>query len=221
MSHIKTKRALLVSSAIILLCMTIIVGATYSLFTDRFSVGNHLVAGELEISLQRTRLAYMSLDDAGYLSETVNNTVHDFTDRTSNNIFGLDAGNIRIAPGSYFEADLRVINDNAENANYYSNVAFTYDVTFVLLEGNPYLANQMQVTVIDHLGNEKTMRLDEAVNGHVFEAGTLEAGEIGQNFTVRVEFLDDVNYPDEFDNDLAKGGELIFDLVVSAVQATK
>ena len=51
--------------------------------------------------------------------------------------------------------------------------------------------------------------------------GTLEAGEIGQSFTVRVEFLDDVNYPDEFDNDLAKGGELIFDLVVSATQATK
>ena len=104
--------------------MTIIVGATYSLFTDRFSVGNHLVAGELEISLQRTRLAYKSLDDAGYLSEITNTTVHDFTDRTSNNIFGLESGNIRIAPGSYFEADLRVINDNAENAPYYAVLRF-------------------------------------------------------------------------------------------------
>ena len=221
MNHVKTKRALLVSSAIILLCMTIIVGATYSLFTDSFSVGNHLVAGELEISLQRTRLAYKSLDEAGYLSETTNNQIYDFTGRTSNNIFGLDAGNIRIAPGSYFEADLRVINDNAENAHYYSNVAFDYSVTFVLLEGNSHLAHQMQVTVIDHNGNETTMRLDEAVNGHVFECGTLEAGEIGQSFTVRVEFLDDVDYPGEFDNDKAKGKEVIFDLVVSATQATK
>lgn len=221
MSHIKTKRALLVSSAIILLCMTIIVGATYSLFTDRFSVGNHLVAGELEISLQRTRLAYKSLDDAGYLSEITNTTVHDFTDRTSNNIFGLESGNIRIAPGSYFEADLRVINDNAKDATYYSNVAFDYSVTFVLLESNPYLANQMQVTVTDHNGKVTTMRLDEAAKGHVFECGTLEAGEVGQNFTVRVEFLDDVDYPDEFDNNLAKGKDVIFDLVVSATQATR
>ena len=221
MNHIKTKRALLVSSAIILLCMTIIVGTTYSLFTDRFSVGNHLVAGELEISLQRTHLAYKSLDDAGYLREITNNTVYNFTDRTSNNIFGLDAGNIRIAPGSYFEADLRVINDNSENANYYSNVAFNYSVTFVLLESNPYLAHQMQVTVTDHKGNETTMRLDEAANGHVFECGTLEAGEVGQDFTVRVEFLDDVDYPDEFDNNLAQGKDLIFDLVVTAVQASK
>ena len=221
MNHIKTKRALLVSSAIILLCMTIIVGATYSLFTDRFSVGNHLVAGELEISLQRTRLTYMSLDNTGYLSETTNNQIYDFTGRTSNNIFGLESGNIRIAPGSYFEADLRVINDNAEDAHYFSNVAFTYEVTIVLLESNPYLANQMQVTVTDHLGNETTMRLDEASNGHVFECGTLEAGEVGEEFTVRVEFLDDVNYPGEFDNDKAKGKEVIFDLVVSATQATR
>ncbi len=221
MKKMNTRRALLVSSSVILLCMTIIVGVTYSLFTDRFSVGNHLVSGDLEISLQRTHLAYKSLDSSGILRETVDDTVHNFTDRTSNNIFGLESRDIRIAPGSYFEADLRILNDNSEDATYYSNVAFNYSVSIVLLESSPYFAEQMQVTVTDHDGNETTMRLDEAANGYVFECGRVLAGEASKDFSVRVEFLDDADYPDEFDNNLAQGDELIFDIVVTAVQATK
>lgn len=222
MKNFNKKRVLLVSSSIILLCMTIIVGVTYSLFTDQFSVGNHLVAGELEISLQRTHLAYKSLDSSGVLRETVDNTVYNFTDRSSNNIFGLHSGDIRIAPGSYFEADMRIINDNSDEANYYSNVAFDYSVSIVLLnESSMDLAKQMQVTVTDHEGKSTTMRLDEAANGYVFECGTVLAGEVSKDFSVRVEFLDDVDYPDEFDNDLAQADQVIFDLVVSAVQSSR
>ena len=77
----------------------------------------------------------------------------------------------------------------------------------------------MQVTVTDHNGISTTMRLDEVANGRSFEVGKLLAGEVGQDFTVRVEFLDDVDYP-EMNNNLVQGEELVFDLVVTAVQAT-
>lgn len=215
----KRQRVLLVSCAIILLCITIIVGVTYSLFTDRFSVGNHLVAGELNISLQRTGLKYKALDETGVLRETVDDSTYDFTDKTSNNMFGLEAGEIRIAPGSYFEADLRILNDNSEDAQHYSNVAFTYGVSIVIVRGSEHFARQMQVTVTNHEGVSTTMRLDEVVNGRSFEVGKLLAGEVGQEFTVRVDFLDDLYYED-LDNDLVQGQELVFDLVVTAIQAT-
>ena len=50
------KRTLLVSSAVIMLCMTIIVGMTWALFTDTQTVHNHLQAGDLKITLKRTEL---------------------------------------------------------------------------------------------------------------------------------------------------------------------
>ena len=215
----RTKRILLVSCAIILICLTIIIGVTYSLYTDRFIVGNHLVAGDLNISLQRTYLEYKSIDEKGVHTTKVDDTIFDFSDATTDNIFGLHAGDLRIAPGSYFEAKMRILNDNRSNAQYYSNVAFTYSVEIVLVNGSHYFADQMQVTVTDHNGVSTTMRLDEVANGRSFEVGKLLAGEVGQDFTVRVEFLDDVDYP-EMNNNLVQGEELVFDLVVTAVQAT-
>ena len=47
------KRTLLVSCAVILLCMTVIIGMTWALFTDTHTVKNHLKAGDLDITLER------------------------------------------------------------------------------------------------------------------------------------------------------------------------
>lgn len=215
----KMKRILFVSCAIILLCMCIIIGSTYALFTDKLSVGNHLEAGYLNITLQRTYLEYKILNEKGLLEKTVNDEVFDFTDNTTRNIFGLEDTDIKIAPGSYFEAKLRVLNDNSKDAVNFSNVAFNYSVEIVLVKGSEAFVNQMQVTVTDHNGKSTTMRLSEIINGNKFEVGTVLAGEAGQEFVVKVEFLDDLDYT-EMDNDLVKGEELIFDLVVSAVQVS-
>ena len=65
----KTKRILLVSCSIILLCLMIITGLTYALFTDQFSVGNHLEAGRLNVTLERTHLEYSVLDEFGAFLE--------------------------------------------------------------------------------------------------------------------------------------------------------
>ena len=63
-----TRRVLTVSGAIILLCMTIIIGVTFTLFTDSKRLNNHLRAGDLEVSLTRTCLEYSVLDSNGKLA---------------------------------------------------------------------------------------------------------------------------------------------------------
>lgn len=215
------KRVLLVSCSIILLCLSIVAGMTYSLFTDSFSVGNHLEAGELNITLLRTYLKYNVLNELGVLEEIVDDTVYDFTKETDENAFGLNAKGIKIVPGSYFDAKMKIVNDNSDpNSQNYSNVAFDYSVEIKLVKGYNELARQMQVVITNHDGESVTKRLSDVyAEGYVFELGTLLAGEESQEFSVRVEFLDDSNYAG-IDNDLAQGEGLVFDIVVKAVQAT-
>ena len=215
------KRVLLVSCSIILLCLSIVAGMTYSLFTDSFSVGNHLEAGELNITLLRTYLKYNVLNELGVLEEIVDDTVYDFTKETDENAFGLNAKGIKIVPGSYFDAKMKIVNDNSDpNSQNYSNVAFDYSVEIKLVKGYNELARQMQVVITNHDGESVTKRLSDVyAEGYVFELGTLLAGEESQDFSVRVEFLDDSNYAG-MDNDLAQGEGLVFDIVVKAVQAT-
>lgn len=217
----KKKRVLLVSCSIILLCLSIVAGMTYSLFTDSFSVGNHLEAGELNITLLRTHLKYNVLNELGVLEEIVDDTVYDFTKETDENAFGLNAKGIKIVPGSYFDAKMKIVNDNSDpNSQNYSNVAFDYSVEIKLVKGYNELARQMQVVITNHDGESVTKRLSDVyAQGYVFELGTLLAGEESQEFSVRVEFLDDSNYAG-MDNDLAQGEGLVFDIVVKAVQAT-
>ena len=55
-------RALLVSSAVILLAMTLIIGVTWALFTDTQKVSNHLQAGNLSITLERIELTKKNIE---------------------------------------------------------------------------------------------------------------------------------------------------------------
>lgn len=212
----KKKRILLVSCSIILLCMMIITGMTYSLFTDTFRVTNHLEAGYLNISLQRVFLEYSVLNERGVLDVIVDDTVCDFTEVNAKNMFGIDAKDVKIVPGSYFDAKLRIINDNSDpTSKDYSNVAFDYSVEIVLADGyNNNLARQMQVVITNNEGVTITKKLSELSGGNTFMVGTLLAGERSQDFNIRVEFLDVV------DNNSAQGQTAVFDLVVRAVQAT-
>jgi hypothetical protein len=92
----------------------------------------------------------------------------------------------------------------------------------VLVKGYNSLARQMQVVVTNHEGVSVTKRLSDVYSeGYVFELGTLLKGEVGEEFSIRVEFLDDRDYQDEnMDNDWAQGEGVVFDIIVKAVQAT-
>ena len=214
------KRALLVSVAVILLCMTIIVGTSWSLFTDTQTVSNHLQAGDLTVTLKRTGLVKATLDASGYLAEktvqTATDTAVNFTNPTDENVFGIET-NEKIVPGSKFVATMQIEN--------YSDVAFGYWLEVVCTDktDGKDLSKQLMVTVNTGTGKSALVGngliVRGADDGYV---GELTVGA-SESFTVSVEFLDsslssnDLGY---YDNDLAKKQKLSFDLIVHAVQLT-
>lgn len=215
----KKKRVLLVSCSIILLCMSIIIGMTYALFTDSVSVKNHLKAGNLDITLTRTNLKYSVLNEDGELAVTEVTDDYNFTASTNENIFGIDATDIRIVPGSYFDADMEIANNG--------NVAFTYSVGIQLIGNSNALAEQLQVTVTHPDGTTTTKKLSELADGLSIATGKMKVTDASQSFSVKVEFIDDVvananlaTGETPMDNDLAQTQSAVFDLVVTAVQAT-
>ena len=204
------KRALIVSAAIILLCLTVIVGLTFALFTDGDQVKNHLQAGDLEILLTRTNLEYRYLDTQGQWKVATVEGDFDFTTSNDDNVFGLDSRNIVIVPGCYFNADMKV-----ENVG---NVAFTYYVR-IDLRGQEEdtkvnaLAEQLDVTITYADGTVTKNALSEMLNGHTVLAGTMLENDPAQTFNVEVYFRDDTTINNAAQTQLAE-----FDLIVSAVQ---
>lgn len=202
----KKKRVLLVSCSVILVCMSIIVGMTYALFTDNVVVENHLKAGNLDVTLKRTSLEYAVLDDDGLLKVTTVNDELDFTERTEDNVFGIDSADVRIVPGSYFEATLEVGNNGS--------TAFDYNVEIKLEGESNSLAEQLKVIVTHNDGSTTEKMLSEITDGLSISAGSMKSSDNAQSFKVKVEFID-VAY-----NNDAQDLSCVFDLVVSATQAT-
>lgn len=228
-----TKRVLLVSASMVLLCLCIIVGATYALFTDGETVTNHLQAGDLNLRFERTYLEYTKLDADGHMNKYVVKDVVDFTETelSKTNLFGITDDRV-IVPGSYVKADLKISNDKEDGGN----VAFDYEAFILLKEGvNSHLANQLLVTVIDK--NSNTVLVDEkplnemttaqtgSENGYKIIGGEYSNGTnitvtSSSEFTVIISFVDDEVTPGIGDNDLAQNLSVGFDLVVNAVQST-
>ena len=202
-------RAMITSSAIILLCLTILVGMTVALFTDEEVVGNHLRAGDLNITLERTKLTSTYLTNLGKLDTIVNNEVKDFTRNVKDNVFDLNGA--VIVPQSKYTAEMRITN-GSERAP--SDVDFAYWIEIVYIgESDVPLAEQINVTV----NTEASKRLNEGlmVGSETDPIGVLAVGE-SADFTVTIEFLD----LDIAVNNEAQGNNVKFDLVVHAVQYT-
>jgi len=217
------KRILMTASAIILLCLTILVGATLGLFSDGVTIHNHLQAGDLEADLWRTYLEYTDLNQYGQLQKRKVETDLDLSNTTlaEKNIFGLDSSNMKLAPKSYVKADLEIRN--------YGNVAFDYSVKLVFTGDtknavNKAFAEQLLITVT-HKGTTifKDVKLSEFTNsGNYYQLFTGEllvdpnADYSAAPFTVTVTFKDDNSV-----NNSAQTGTTTFDLIVEAVQSTK
>ena len=208
MKSTNRKRALIVSGAIILLCMTIIAGTTWALFTDTQTVSNHLQAGDLKITLVRTELTKRTLNSVGKLVTSDPDTTRlDFSNSTDENVFGI-VENEKIVPGTKYVAKMEISNE--------SDVAFGYWIEIKCTDATAgeNLAKQLKVTV--NTDTEATAFVNDGLivkganDGYVGELLIDEKTE----FTVTVEFLDSES------NNLAKGENLWFDLVIHAVQAT-
>lgn len=222
MRNANRKRALLTSSSIVLLCMSIIIGVTYALFTDSHTIVHHLKAGDLDITLVRTDLEYVILNKQGVMEKIVESEDHDFTKPSEESVFGLDSEDIKIVPGSYFEAVMEIGNGPT------GDVAFDYAVGFELKGDGNALADQLLITVKDASGgvvvNRKPLSAF-AGDGYTLYSGSMKVGDAAERFTVRMEFVDDVIVNEAetapvMDNDDAQGQEAQFDLVVRATQST-
>lgn len=229
-ARINKKRALLVSGAIILLCMCIIVGMTYALFTDTQTVTNHLKAGDMKITLKRVELTKKTLNSSGYLAETqvqkATDAPVDFTNPTDENVFDLTTVNGEvtelIVPGSKFVAKMQIEN--------HSDVAFGYWIEIVCTDKTTGadLAEQLKVTVVSEKGTSNTVSIGDGLvvggaGNYVDKVGIDSASNVS-NFTVTVEFKDEGF---KFENGVlssvnngAKSENLNFDLIVYAVQLT-
>ena len=198
------KRALLVSGAVVLLCLTTIIGMTFALFTDDEVVRNHLKAGDLDITLVRTKLTSTYLTNRGLLSTFTDSEEKDFTNDTDENVFSLDGA--VVVPQSKYIAEMKVINN--------SDVAFAYWIEIVYTgDDGVELSDQLSITV----DAEESKLLSEGltVGSEEEPIAVLAVGDSG-DFSVTVEFLD---LPSAV-NDAAQGDDVTFDLVVHAVQYT-
>lgn len=216
------RRVLLTSCAIVLLCLTIVLGMTWALFTDDVFVEHHLQAGDLNITLMRVQLDKVALDEKGFLSPYETDlTVKDFTEPTKENVFDLEDGQ-KVVPGSKYVAKMKVEN--------LSDVAFGYWIQVVCMDKTlgADLAKQLRVTVDTTVDDDNDDDSDAWVGDGLFVRGEdddyIDVLAIGESayFTVSVEFVDSFEYEDLFGdyyaNDKAQGEQLAFDLVVHAVQ---
>lgn len=198
------KRILITSFSVIILCLCILVGVSYSLFTDSEQVTNHLKTGDLDITLERTHLEYATLNAQGYLQIRNNYDIVDFTNDKKENIFGLDTEEL-MAPGSYYEATMKLSNK--------STVAFDYEIEIVLNSVANDFAEQLKV-YLD--GDTEGKLLSEINYGNKYILKGTAPVEVGKSaeFTVKVAFIHDTN------NNAAQDSTISFDLVVSATQTT-
>ena len=148
MRNTNRKRVLLISSSVILLCLSVIVGMTWALFSDTEDMNHHLKAGKLEITLVRTKLSGAALNPAtGYivpLADLYDDPTYlaqekPFTN-SKDNVFDL-ATSTKVIPGTYYVADMKIVNN--------SDVAFVYwvEILYNKDESNDDFAKQVVVTV--------------------------------------------------------------------------
>ena len=206
------KRSVLLSALTLMLCLALVASGTYALFSDQVTLKNHLQAGTLDITLIRTNLTTLSLDNnTGFLVQTEDGEDVDFSAPTDRNVFDITDETL-IVPGCVYTAEMQIQNNSDVAFGYWLEIVFddTVDLT---------LAEQLKVTVTTVDGNKSISGMLNENKGLIGE----EADPIGilaktgsALFTVTVEFSD----LDHSVNNNAKLTSFEFDIIVHAVQIT-
>ncbi len=182
----RKRKTLLLSILTLCICMVLVVGGTFALFTDEATVNNHLQAGNLKVGLYRTAYTEKVLVAEGYLDEkfvqsqdnVINGSDINLTDEDEEWLFSVN----NAVPQSYYKADLDVVNNGS--------VAFNYGMQIMLKSGDTTdLVDQIQITVTYGDSQVKSFVLSDCANNKV-DLGVLTTGQSGR-FTVKAEFIDD------------------------------
>ena len=206
----RRKRSILMSVMTMMLCLTLVAGGTYALFTDEASLSTHLEAGKLDITLKRTYLESMVLNDStGFLDEVTDNRIIDFSNTSPENVFGITDETL-IVPCTSFTATMQIEN--------HSDVAFGYWVEVKLDTKasdltSDILARQLIIRIDLGGGVYYEQKLSDGLT--VGEGTYIDVLAIGETdeFKVTMTFIDDSSV-----NNSAMNKNVDFDIVVHAVQ---
>lgn len=206
----RRKRSILMSVMTMMLCLTLVAGGTYALFTDEASLSTHLEAGKLDITLKRTYLESKVLNDStGFLDDVTDNRIIDFSHTSPENVFGVTNETL-IVPCTSFTATMQIEN--------HSDVAFGYWVEVKLDTKasdltSDILARQLMIRIDLGEGVYYEQKLSDGLT--VGEGTYIDVLAIGETdeFKVTMTFIDDSSI-----NNSAMNKNVDFDIVVHAVQ---
>ena len=216
------QKSVLMSVLVLVLCLALIAGGTYALFTDQVTLTNHLEAGQMDITLKRIKLETWTLDtETGFLVQETDDTVVDFSEGTDKNVFGL-ADNAVIVPECEYTATMQLMGIDPDKPERVNNVAFSYWLEIKLDSANSSedFADQLKVVITTKDGTETEVTLKDGkfIGSKDAPVGTVELNRPAndpETFKVSVTFLDLDN------NNDVQSDKVSFDLIVHAVQATK
>ena len=202
-----SRRSVLLSVMTVVLCVTLVAGGSYALFSESVTMTNHLQAGTMDITLMRTELTAVSLDPStGLLVKVQDGADVNFSAPTARSVFDMTDQTL-LVPGSFYQAEMLIANHSDVSFGYWLEIVFSDEEALVL-------ADQLKVTVTSAAGT-KEARLSESA-GEIGNAsapiGVLDKTQQAV-FTVSIEFLDLTG-----ENDAAKSQNLYFDVIVHAVQ---
>lgn len=211
----KKRSIITIACLSIVLCVALIAGGTYALFSSKTSVTNHLRSGNLTLKLERVGLTKYAYDEAsGEYKENVytnGDAYVDFSQATEKNVFDIARSEV-IAPGVWYEATMRISKDN-------TNVPFAYKI-IVKLNGSKgedgkdnAFASQLRIYVD---GAPKGYLSDyvtaEGGNEVSVSSGTIGLTEGSKEFKVKLLF------DPTADNNAVMNSTADFDLIVEATQ---
>ena len=187
-----TKRALLGSIMAMVLCLAMLVGATFAWFTDTASTGvNKIQAGNLDVALEMK-------DAAGQWVSAEGKTL-DFVKAAAGE-------QVLWEPGcTYTLPELRVVNNG--------NLALKYKVTITGINGSAKLNEAIEWTIGDvAMGAEQHLAAGESnaftIKGHMQEsAGNEYMNESIDGIAITVVATQDTVESDSFDKDYDAGAE--------------
>ena len=152
----RRNRSVLLSVLVLVLCLALIAGGSYALFTDEITLDQHLQAGTLKATLIRTELVTKELDDKGFLVSNENDPDKrriNFTEATTENAFGIESTD-KIVPGSKYVAKFELSNTGDTAFGYWIEIGCTDK------EDGENLAKQVKITV----NNDKNSAFDGIVS---------------------------------------------------------
>ena len=201
----KKRRSVLMSAVTFMLCLALVAGGTYALFSDQVTLTTHLQAGTMDITLERINLENSELDPiTGFLAVHVDPETVDFSKPNAKNVFDI-VDNDLIVPGCSYDATMRITNN--------TDVAFSYWIEIIdRNNADIVLGDQLAVTVkADNY--KETVKVSQGmfIGNEAKPVGVLAKGQ-SADFNVVLEFLNLNN------NNAAMGQNLNFDIVVHAVQ---